>query len=45
MRFIYLGFDNRTFFRSDLRREENREPIYHTLACNIYVDEVKVKKA
>lgn len=42
MGLIYLWFENRTFFRSDLCK--NRRPIYHILAYNYYVGAFKVKK-
>lgn len=44
MGFIYLGFENGTFFQIRSVQRENRRPIDHILACNYYVDAVKVKK-
>lgn len=41
MGFMYLGFENGTFFRSDLCKDQYREPVYQALACNYYVYEVK----
>lgn len=45
MGFMYLGFENGTFFRSDLCKDQYREPVYQALACNYYVYEVKWKKS